>query len=183
MARYEVGDSSNGDEILEVKELSDGLTLIRTEGYESEDDFRVKVVNDQHPIGVTVKHAHFAIDFYGKYNYDEELGGRVLQSLIDIWHGQGVEETLERWKDVELPGYPLDYVFYAMDWILEQEDINFDPEARDDEKQAEIDNILAQQNVTTPEGRKGSELAISLLCDIANGTHPVEAFYRVNLRI
>jgi hypothetical protein len=70
-----------------------------------------------------------------------------------------------------------------MAWILEQEDINYEPDGRDASKQREIDEILQQQGVNTPEGRKGSELAISLFCDIANGTHPVEAFYRVNLRI
>jgi len=183
----EVGDTSNGDEILEVKELSDNQTLIRTEGTLSDDDFRVKLINEHHPRGVTVKHAHFAIDFFGKLQYDREIGGRVLQSLVDMWHGNDVEEELDEWRDSphqeELPGYNLDYIFYAMAWILEQEDINYDPDGRDDSKQREIDEILQQQGVNTPEGRKGSELAISLFCDIANGTHPVEAFYRVNLRI
>jgi hypothetical protein len=70
-----------------------------------------------------------------------------------------------------------------MAWILEQEDINYEPGKRDDSKQREIDGILQKQKVSTPNGREGSELAISLFCDIANGTHPVEALYRVNLRI
>lgn len=183
----EVGDTSNGDEILEVKELSDNQTLIRTEGTLSEEDFRVKLINEYHPRGVTVKHAHFAIDFFGKLQYDQEIGGRVLQSLVDIWHGNEVDDVLEEWRTStqqgELPGYNLDYIFYAMAWILEQEDINYEPGERDDSKQREIDEILQEQGVTTPEGREGSELALSLFCDIANGTHPVEAFYRVNLRI
>lgn len=183
----EVGDTSNGDEILEVKELSDNQTLIRTEGTLSDEDFRVKLINEHHPRGVTVKHAHFAIDFFGKLQYDREIGGRVLQSLVDIWHGNAVEEKIDEWRNSPsqegLPGYNLDYIFYAMAWILEQEDINYEPDGRDASKQREIDEILRQQDVITPEGRKGSELAISLFCDIANGTHPVEAFYRVNLRI
>lgn len=62
----EVGDTSNGDEILAVKELSDNQTLLRTEGDLSAEDFRVKLINEYHPRGVTVKHAHFAIDFFGK---------------------------------------------------------------------------------------------------------------------
>ena len=183
----EVGDTSNGDEIFWVKELSDNQTLVRTEGTLSDEDFRVKLINEHHPIGVTVKHAHFAIDFFGKLQYDREIGGRVLQSLVDIWHGSAVEEVLNEWRDsgreMDLPGYNLDYIFYAMDGILEQEDVNYDPGGRDDSKQREIDEILQEQGVTTPEGREGSELAISLFCDIANGTHPVEAFYRVGLRI
>lgn len=183
----EVGDTSNGDEIFEVKELSDNQTLVRTEGTLSDEDFRVKLINEHHPRGVTVKHAHFAIDFFGKLQYDHEIGGRVLQSLVDIWHGESVENILNEWEappqQQNLPGYNLDYVFYAMDWILQQEDINYEPGERDDSKQSEIDAILQQQGVSTPDGREGSELAISLFCDIANGTHPVEAFYRVNLRI
>lgn len=183
----EVGDTSNGDPILEVRELSNNQTLIRTEGDLSPDDFRVKLINEYHPRGVTVKHAHFAIDFYGKLQYDREVGERLLESLVEIWHGKPVGHVLDEWDShlagVELPGYNLDYVFTAMAWILEQEDINFDADARPPAKQEEIDGILQQQNVETPPGRKGSELAISLFCDIANGTHPVEAFYRVNLRI
>lgn len=178
----EVGDTSNGDEILAVKELSDDQTLIRTEGSLSAEDFRVKLINEYHPRGVTVKHAHFVIDFFGKLQYDAEIGGRVLQSLVGIWHRSEVDGVLAEWsaqQEQELPGYNLDYVFYAMAWILEQEDINYDPDGRDGSKQAEIDDILRQQGVTTPEGRKGSELAISLFCDIANGTHPVEALYSV----
>lgn len=183
----EVGDTSGGHEILEVKELSANQTLIKTEGDLSAEDFRVKLINEYHPRGVTIKHAHFAIDFFGKLQYDRELGDRVLRSLVDIWHGKSVERELRSWEPhlsgSDLPGYNLDYVFYAMSWILEQEDINYDPDGRSDTKQEEIYEILARQRVETPPGREGSQLAISLFCDIANGTHPVEAFYRVNLRI
>ena len=65
--------------------------------------------------------------------------------------------------------------------ILEQEDINF--VGRPKNKQKQLDEILKIQKVTTPKGRKGSELAISLFCDIANGTHPVEAFIKANLDV
>lgn len=183
----EVGDTSSGDEILEVLHLSDNQTLIRTEGDLSAEDFRVKLINEHHPRGVTVKHAHFAIDFFGKLQYDPEIGERLLDSLVEIWHGKDVVDAIKEWErhhgGEELPGYNLDYVLHAMAWILEQEDINYDPDARSQSKQREIDEILDQQDVDTPAGRNGSELAISLFCDIANGTHPVEAFYRVNLRI
>lgn len=183
----EVGDTSNGDEIFEVKELSSNQTLLRTEGDHSEEDFRVKLKNENHPVGVTLKHAHFAIDFFGKLQYDEVIAGQILQSIVDIWHGMDVEDVLNEWQDTthqeELAGYNLDYIFYAMAWILEQEDINYDPENRTDSKQREIDEILQEQNIDTPEGREGSELAVSLFCDIANGTHPVEAFHRTRLSI
>ncbi|MDW7973499.1 MAG: hypothetical protein RMI01_09920 [Thermodesulfovibrio sp.] len=39
------------------------------------------------------------------------------------------------------------------------------------------------QNITTPEGRHGGQLAIALLRDVANGTHPVEALLKANLDI
>lgn len=181
-----VGDTSNGDEILEVKELTENQTLIRTEGALSNEDFRVKLINGNHPRGVTIKHAHFAIDFFGKLQYKQDVGKRVFESILEIWQGADVEEILDGWSlplRRELPGYNLDYVFWSMAWILEQEDINYDPASRSKSKQEEIDEILLEQGVRTPQGRKGSELAISLFCDIANGTHPVEAFYRVNLRI
>jgi len=68
-----------------------------------------------------------------------------------------------------------------MNWILDQEDVNFS--GRPEKKQKEIDEILEKQGVSPHPDRKGSELAISLFCDIAGGQHPVEAFYRVNLTI
>ena len=40
-----------------------------------------------------------------------------------------------------------------------------------------------KQNVVTPQARKGSQVAISVFCDIANGTHPVEALLRANLDV
>lgn len=46
-----------------------------------------------------------------------EIGGRVLQSLVDIWHGSEVGEVLAEWpaqQEQDLPGYNLDYVFRAM---------------------------------------------------------------------
>jgi len=47
----------------------------------------------------------------------------------------------------------------------------------------EIDEICKKQNIITPENRKGSQLAIFLLCDVANGTHPVESLLKANLDI
>jgi hypothetical protein len=80
-----------------------------------------------------------------------------------------------------LPGYSLEYILYALKWILEQEDINFT--GRPQKRQEKLEEILRRQGIITPEGRKGSELAISLFCDIANETHPVEAFIKANLDV
>ncbi|MCS7203029.1 MAG: site-specific DNA-methyltransferase [Thermodesulfovibrio sp.] len=78
-------------------------------------------------------------------------------------------------------GYSLEYILFALKWILEQEDINF--KSGSEKKQKELDEICKKQNITTPEGRLGSQLAIALLCDIANDTHPVEALLKANLDI
>ena len=108
---------------------------------------------------------------------------KVFNAIIEVWNNRSPEEVLQRYKEQVkgLPGYDLEYILYALRWILEQEDINF--VGRPENKQKQISEILQKQGVITPEGRKGSELAISLFCDIANGTHPVEAFMKANLDV
>lgn len=177
------GDDFRGKEILDVREVpSNGWTIFKTEGAKSDDDFVVRVRNDQHPIGIKVKHAHFAIDFFGKISSNRDKAIKLLKALESVWRNQPVKTVVEENSELEdLPGYNIDYILYTMDWILAQEDINF--LGRDAEKQEEIDQILEKQGVSTPPGREGSELAMSMLCDIASGQHPVEAFYRVGIRI
>lgn len=80
-----------------------------------------------------------------------------------------------------LPGYDIEYILYALKWILDQEDVNFT--GRPEKKQQQLDEICKKQEVFTPSGRKGSQLAISLFCDLASGSHPVEAFHRANLDV
>lgn len=75
----------------------------------------------------------------------------------------------------------MEYILYALTWILEQEDINF--KGRPQRRQAALDDILSRFNITPPRDRLGSQLAISLFCDIALGSHPVEALIRANLDI
>ena len=75
----------------------------------------------------------------------------------------------------------LGYIQYALNWILEQEDVNF--RGRPQSRQEEIDAILQKCNVVSPSGRAGSQLAISLFCNLTLGIHPVEAFIRANLDI
>jgi hypothetical protein len=81
-----------------------------------------------------------------------------------------------------LPGYD-EYILPALNWILEQEDINFT--TRPEKKQNELDETLMKAGVTVPSGRVGSQLAISLLCNIAppNGLHSVDALIRANLDV
>lgn len=179
------GKGKNKKEIKDIKELSNGWKLIKTENLKSENDFLVKVVFSlSPPRSITPKHAHFAIDFYGKLCADKNKALLVLKAICEVWEKRRkVEEILEEYKSkVEgLPGYPLEYILYTMEWILEQEDINF--KGRPEKKQKELDEICQKHNIKVPSNRKGSQLAIALLCDIACGTHPVEALLKANLDI
>ncbi len=195
MARIEIGDYfgyGKKKKILDMIKLSNGWILLKTENSKSEKDFKVRTVLQTKPKlkYFTPKHAHFAIDFYEKICANKDKAIKVLNAILEVWNRNPAKDVLEKYeKDCKgLPGYDLEYILYALNWILEQEDINF--KGRSDKKQEEIDNIFSKFNqekygfyVNTPEGRKGSELAISILCDIASGTHPVEALRKANLDI
>ena len=75
----------------------------------------------------------------------------------------------------------MEYVLWALKWILEQEDINFT--GRPEKKQKELDEICKRLRIRVPKNRKGSQLAICVLGDIILGTHPVEALLKANLDV
>jgi hypothetical protein len=176
------GSGRHRKRILDMRHLSNGWILIKTENSKSEKDFKVKVIFSLKPKrSLTPKHAHFLIDFYGKICADRNKARGVLRAIVDMWHRIGINNILEKFKDINLPGYPLEYILYALEWILEQEDINFTRRPRN--KQKKIDEILETLGIKTPQGRLGSQLAIALLCDVFLGTHPVEALLKANLDI
>jgi len=185
MEEINIDEILGGKKILEIVKLSNGWVLVKTENSKSPKDFKVRTVWQLKPRKryFTPKHAHFAIDFYGKLCADKERAMKVFDAIIEIWHNKPVKKVLEKYeKEIKgLPGYDLEYILYALKWILEQEDINF--EGRPEKKQKELNEILSKVGVETPEGREGSELAISLFCDIAGGTHPVEAFIKAGLDV
>jgi len=185
MKELKEGDIFRGKRIREIIKLSNGWYLVKTDNTKSPRDFKVRTVWKLRPRirYFTPKHAHFAIDFYGKLCADKERAIKVFRAIIEVWHNKPVEEVIKKYRDdvASLPGYDLEYILYALKWILEQEDINF--RGRPESKQKQLDEILKKVNVETPVGRKGSELAISLLCDIASGTHPVDALLRANLDV
>ncbi|MCD6412214.1 hypothetical protein J7K91_00835, partial [bacterium] len=129
------------------------------------------------------KHAHFAIDFYGKVCHDIQKAEKVFLGIIEVWQGKDVEEVIKKYeRETEsLPGYKLDYILYALKWILEQEDINF--QGRPEKLQRTLDEKCKSVGVKVPKNRKGSQLAIALFCDILKGVHPVEALLAANLDI
>jgi hypothetical protein len=184
MIQLKVGEKFRGKEIKEIISLSNGWYVIKTENEKSLKDFKVKTIFSLKPLRfLTPKHAHFAIDFYGKLCANKEKAMKVFNAIIEVWNAKPVEEVIKKYeREVKgLPGYELEYILYALKWILDQEDINFT--GRSQKRQQQIDEILKKQGVITPNGRKGSELAISLFCSIASGAHPVEAFIKANLDV
>jgi len=103
-----------------------------------------------------------------------EIGEKIRKS---------VEKVLAEYKEKvkNLPGYDLEYILYALNWILEQEDINF--KGRPLERQKELDEIFEKLKIKVPQNREGSELAISLLGNIVLDFHPVEALLKANLDV
>lgn len=185
LSRIAKGEKYRGKLILDLVQLSNGWYLLKTENTKSPRDFRVKVIHQlqPRPRSVTPKHAHFAIDFYGKLCADREKAMEVFDAMSDLWRGGPVQDILKATQEStkDLPGYTLEYILYALRWILEQEDINF--AGRPEDKQLELDEVLKKLEIKTPSGRKGSQLAISLLCNIALGLHPVEAMMKANLDV
>jgi len=181
--KIRIGDIVRGKKVLDVVNLSNGWQVVKTENTKSSRDFRVKIISPQHPGGLTIKHAHFAIDFYGKCCRDRKKALKVLEAIVKVWHGEDVKKLLKQYEPQirGLTGYSLEYILYALRWILDQEDINF--KGRPLRKQREIDMKLNKMGIKTPSGREGSQLAIALFCDIASGVHPVEAFYSAGLKI
>ncbi|MER3473090.1 MAG: hypothetical protein C4335_03460 [Armatimonadota bacterium] len=132
---------------------------------------------------MTPKHAHLLIDFYGKLCANSAQAARLLKAIVEVWHGAPVQQVINQYASTlgGLPGYPADYILHALNWILEQGDINF--VGRPAKKQKELNDTCRTQGVAVPGGRLSSQLAISLFCDVANGTHPVEALLKVNLDV
>ena len=179
------GRGRNKRRILEVLKLRNGWILLKTEDSKSRQDFKVRTVYQVVPRirSYTPKHAHFAIDFYGKRCADQTKAMKVLEAIVQVWQGSDVATVVERYRDdVEgLPGYDLEYILHALVWIFEQEDVNFT--GRPEKRQNELDEILGISGVKPQERRLGSQLAIALLCNIAQGLHPVDALLKANLDV
>lgn len=184
MKKPKIGENLRGKRIKAIRRLSNGWYVVKTDNKFSKRDFKVKTIFSTKPLRyMTSKHAHFAIDLYGKICSDKKRSKLVLKAIVDVWHREKIKAVLEKYQNrvTGLPGYSLEYILSALEWILQQEDINF--KGRSDRKQKELDEICGVQNVIVPKRRKGSQLAIALLCDIVNGTHPVKALRNANLRI
>jgi len=185
MQGIRVGERLRGKQILDVVKLSNGWYIVKTENKKSKRDFKVKTVfqTTPRPRYFTPKHAHFVIDFFGKICANKEKAMKVLEAIVEVWHGMPVQNVLNKYEGFasQLPGYSLEYILYGLNWILEQEDINFT--RRPANKQREIDEIFQRCGIRPPSNRFGSQLAMSLFCNVALGVHPVDAFIRANLDV
>jgi len=179
-----LGIGKNRKRILDLVTLSNGWVLVKTEDSKSEKDFLVRTVTDVSSRKFyTPKHAHFVIDFFGKLCQDKNKASKVFDAIIKMWQGIRIGDLLGKYKEETkgLVGYDLEYTLYALKWILEQEDINFN--GRPQKLQEKINEKLNKLGIVTPSGREGSQLAISLFCDIVLGVHPVEAFLSARLDV
>ena len=182
----EIGRGRGKKVIKEIIPLSNGWFLLKTTNGKGPGDFRVRTVYQTIPTVryITPKHAHFVIDFYGKLNANKTAAMKLFEAIVETWKGRDVPAALTGVKDMigELPGYDPEYILYALNWILQQEDINYRV-TRPPRKQQEINEILNKSSVPVLENRAGSQLAMSLICNVAQGTHPVEAFIKASLDV
>jgi hypothetical protein len=179
-----IGRGKNRKKILDMVPLLNGWILVKTENGKSPHDFKVRTIIDINSKKFyTPKHAHFAIDFYGKLCSNHQKAEKVFRAIVEAWKKENPQKVFQKYEKEtkKLPGYNLDYILYALNWILEQEDINFT--GRPDKLQEILDKKCKSANIDVPINRKGSQLAISLFCDIFNGIHPVEALLSANLDI
>lgn len=152
-------------EILEERKLSDGTIIFTIKGTKSAKDFVVKA---RMPSGETItpKHAHFAIDLYGKICQNEELGKIVFEEITGVYQGRPAKEVLkdigeERRRKLEkAKGYSIEYILHCLELIFKQEEINY-PQPK----------------------YKGKKLPYEMLQDIVKGMHPVEAMKKAQLNI
>jgi len=151
--------------ILYEKTLSNGTKIFTIRGTKSVKDFIVKATL---PSGETItpKHAHFAIDLYGKICQNKDLGKIVFEEITGVYEGRTAEEVLndigeERRKELEkTKGYSIEYILHCLELIFRQEDINYPPPRF-----------------------KGRKLPFEMYRDIVNGMHPVEAMKKAQLKI
>lgn len=163
----------------EVRKLSGDTYLFKTKGEKGDEDYQVRIRNEKHR-AYSIEYTRFAIDLAMKYHDDREKANEVFDAIVRAWSGENVDDLLDEYDGVDdLPGYDLEFVLYALDWIMANEDAIFG--GRSDDKQAEIDEKLAEHGIEKPSDRDGSQLAIGLFAGIIAGNHPVDELYDVDL--
>ena len=177
------------EQVLERRRLSDGTWLFRVADGKGAGDFIVRAVNT---VGreLTPKHAHFAIDVYGKLCSNETLAESLLVSVDRLFAGAGAETILTEMGqglvaelDVQ-PGFSTEYILHSLELIFAQENVNWDRDMVDKPLPSIRRSLLSRKVLTVDESTRGSGLAIALLRQIVrHRVHPVEAMTELGLRI
>jgi len=164
----------------EVRELSGDTYLFKTKGDKGDEDYQVRIRNDNHR-AYSIEYTRFAIDLAMKYHGDREKANKVFDAIVRVWSGEDADGLLNEYDEdvASLPGYDLEFILHALDWIMENEDAIFTE--RSDRKQAEIDEKLDEHGITKPSERAGSQLAMGLFAGIVAGNHPVDELYDADL--
>ena len=84
----------------------------------------------------------------------------------------------------QLPGYSVEYVLSALEFIFEQEDVNWNRDMAGKPLPDLRKALIRSGSLTEDEAKRGSALAIYLLRRVVrDGVHPVAALLEVGLRI
>jgi len=98
---FQVGQpfARTGRLIKDVRHLGNGWVLLKTENGKSAGDFRVRTVYQTTPSlrYYTPKHAHFAIDLYGKWCKGPQGAWAVFSAIVDLWQGHPLAAVLGRY--------------------------------------------------------------------------------------
>jgi len=177
------------EKILEQRKLRDGRLVLKVKDKFGAGDFKVVICDPRTGKKFTPKHAHFAIDLYGKLCRDECLTRQLLEAISKVYNGQpafAVIADLEKGGILrhfdQLPGYKTDYILHCLELIFEQEDVNFE---RRGGQLPRLRRILLRKGLASEEEvKRGRFLAWRLFRRIVvEGIHPVEAMLEAGLRI
>jgi hypothetical protein len=163
-----------------VQEVSENTYLFKTKGDKGDEDYQVRIRNEKHR-AYSIEYTRFAIDIAMKYQNDREKANEVFDAIVRAWDGEEIDDVLDEYDIESLPGYDLDFILYALDWIMENEDKIFHERGRSDNKQEQIDEKLAEHDIEKPSDREGSQLAMGLFAGIIAGNHPVDELYDADL--
>lgn len=164
----------------EVRELSGETYLFKTKGDKGDEDYQVRIRNEKHR-AYSIEYTRFAIDLAMKYHSDREKANKVFDSIVRAWGREDIDSLLAEYANNvdSLPGYDLEFILHALDWIMENEDAIFGE--RSDNKQEQINQKLATHDIEKPRDRAGSQLAMGLFAGIVAGNHPVDELYDADL--
>ena len=137
-------------------------------------DIKVKARLSKLNKTITPKHAHFAIDLYGKLCFSKDVAQIVFGSIEKVFRDTAASQILQTMSNGDIgkvdnsKGYNLEYILNCMELIFKSEEMNYPS---------------TEKNPKTGDYYQGKKFTFDLFQDVMNGTHPVEAMIKKNLRI